>query len=149
MENIDYYSVIDHPAYVFYRENSKVCNRELVAHFVEYGKLISTFYDIVAENITESKSGVFLKNLGYFGVLVNPLVPKFTKYNFSDAPGIRTKDYMFLTFVPIASYKMLNYYTMDLGFVHRIRKELTEKLKKGWHYDFTPSLFFKKTRTLI
>lgn len=145
-ENLKSYSLIDHKAYCFYRDNSELCNRRDVAHYVEYGKLIGEFYKIVGDELVNAKGGVYIKNFGYFGIMryIKPSkralvrdsegVPK-TKLNILD-------DWFFTSFIPISKNNKLRLYSLDLSYFKTFRKKLTEKLRKGYLYYFNASLFY-------
>jgi len=152
-ENIKSFSTIDHKAYVFYKDKSKLNNRELVAHFVEYGKLISEFYKIVSEELVESRGGVYIKGFGYIGMLkyftsedVNTKRTRTYKDPTTDEnyKVLGTKeDYYWIGFVPITKTNYFRTYSLDKSCPALLRKMLINACNKGYNYKFNASLFFK------
>lgn len=63
------FSLRDYKAYQYYRDNSKLANLEDIENFVEHGKIVSKFYDLVGQKLTEASGGVFVDGLGYFGII--------------------------------------------------------------------------------
>lgn len=145
-EDRESFSMIDHKAYVFYKNKSNLNSRELVAHYVEYGKLISAFYKIVIKNIAETKGGVFINNFGYFGVL---------KYNKKSSMyfdqenkrySINTDDNFWISFIPISKNNKRRVFLFDLSFSKNLKKLVSANLTKGYRYVFNASLFFSKLK---
>lgn len=139
-------SMIDHKAYVWYRNNSKLVSRADVADFVEYGKIMTAFYKIVAKEIAETKGGVFIDNFGYFGVL-KYLKPSYTTMDFALGERVMvTGDKFWLGFVPISKNNKRKLFTFDLSFSKILTKQLSNNLSKGYRYMFNASMFFYKLK---
>lgn len=127
------YSVCDHKAYVYYRDNSKFRNKENTPHFVEYGKIISEIYRKVSEDITEYTHGVYAKN--YFYCIPNAY-PQKTMFKTGTKEGLKTtmnahtkgKAYTIL-FVNLFSNKSYWMWQMDYSFFGKIKKRLVYLLK--------------------
>lgn len=132
-------SVIDHKAYQFYKKKAKYGSRENVAHYVEYGKIISEFYKIASEQLIEDPDGVYVDFLGYFGIAC---VQKF-KYTMDWSTGNkRIKDMPFFKplFVPTQSY--MNPWCADNSFKPSVKKALIASLtEKRVPYTFNPNCF--------
>ena len=139
------FSMIDHKAYVYYRESSELANRELVAHYVEYGKLISEFYEIVSDEIADSKGGVFIENFGYFGLMKHNK-PRKIKRNKEGEKVLDLDDNFFIAFVPISKNNKRRMYTFDLGFSKKCRNKIKKRLREGYRYLFNASLFYHKLK---
>lgn len=138
------YSTIDHKAYVFYRENSELATRELVNHFVEYGKIMRSFYDIVENNLVNNLGGVFLEGLGYFGICKFTTdkihVPGYIK----NVSKLAKRDPYFISYIPISTGVIDRIYTMDLSGSSSVKKKLIKNIKEGFAYMFNPSVFYYK-----
>ena len=140
-------SVIDHKAYQYYIQNSKIASREEVENYVEHGKLISSFYKIVSEQILESKGGVYIKGFGYFGIMKLMSIPV-KRFDMKDKKTkLNTKTEMFNTyFVPISKNNLARLYTFDMSFSRDYFKAFLEKINQGYRYTFNASLFYSDLR---
>jgi hypothetical protein len=142
------FSIINHKAYRYYLDNSKLANREDISGYSEHGRIISMFYKEVGQKIVEADGGVFIEGLGYFGI-----IQEMNKKMFMDK---RTGNKMFnpktdniiynIGFVPITKDNVLKPWVFDYSFTQAIKKSLSEKLKAGKKYTFNASLFFNKLR---
>jgi hypothetical protein len=132
-------SCIDHKAYVFYKDNSKYGTRDNVAHFVEYGTLISEFYKIASEMFLDDPDGMYLDYLGYFGFAC---VEKMDyKVNFVTKQKIIADYYIFKPlFVPkMSSFRP---YIADSWFAKKIKDGMIKRLKnREVPYTFNPNFF--------
>ena len=139
LKNIDKTSLIDFKAYVFYREKSKLATRETVQHYIEYGKLISEFYRIVAEKIVEDPDGVYIDFLGYFGVMCYE--DRNFRYDFAKKKKVLTDKYAFkLMFVP--NKRHLLAWVADNNFSLKLRQSLKKSIKTtNREYTFNCGLF--------
>jgi hypothetical protein len=133
-------STIDHKAYVYYKDHSKLASRKTVKHYVDYGKTMTEFYKIVEEHTTRNLNGVFIERLGYFGVCIHAYSMIVNKWVKTDRHAY------FLSFVPISTYSFSRIYTMELTFTKRVRRLLTKKIKEGYSYRFSPGLFYHYLR---
>lgn len=140
-------SLIDHKAYQYYIQNSKITSREEVANYVEHGKLISSFYKIVSEQILESKGGVYIKGFGYFGIMKLMKIP-IRKRDVKDWKiKLNTKTEMFNTyFVPISKNNIFRLYTFDMSFSKGYFDAFIARINAGYRYTFNASLFYSDLR---
>jgi len=147
-EDIKNYSTIDHKAYVFYKDNSELVTRKLVNHYVEYGKIMRCFYEILEEHIADNKSGVYIDGLGYFGIAryLNPK-DKFTYFTMHAKSILAKHQPYYISYIPISKFDIDKLYTMDLSFTKRLKKRLSSRIKEGFDYMFSPSAFYYKIRT--
>jgi len=142
------FSIIDYKAYQHYIKNSKLANRKDVANYVEHGKIISEFYKIAGEKLTEASGGVFIENLGYFGI-IQEMKKKLARDRQTGQLKMNTKtDNVIynIAFVPIDKSNIFRPWVFDYAFTAKIKKALCEKLKSGMTYSFNASLFFNKLR---
>lgn len=142
------FSIIDYKSYQYYSANSKLANRKDVANYVEHGKIISEFYRIAGEKITEASGGVFLDGLGYFGI-IQEMKKKLTHDRQTGELKInpKTDNVIYnIAFVPIGKTNVFRPWVFDYAFTTKIKKALCEKLKSGMTYSFNASLFFNKLR---
>ncbi len=142
------FSIVDHKAYQYYRDNSKLANRQDVANYVEHGKIISEFYRIAGEKLTEASGGIFLEGLGYFGVIQE--MKKKLVHSREDGKlriNSKTDNVIYnIAYVPISKDNIFRPWVFDYTFTKKIKKALCEKLKAGKKYSFNASLFFNKLR---
>lgn len=147
LPNIKTYSTIDHKAYVYYKDNSEIVTRKLVEHYVEYGKLMTCFYNIVEEHLADNLSGVYLDDIGYFGVCKYQDPPKFRPWYLWQEAKLNISECFYMMYVPISVHIIDRIYTMDTSFTKRVRGLLTKRVKEGFEYMFNPSAFYYKLRT--
>lgn len=140
-------SIIDHKAYRFYLDHSKIANREDVKHYVEHGKILAQAYEIIGEKIVESEGGIFIEGFGYFGVV------QASKGMYRDAPHLQKKlnpatDNIIyrIGFVPISKNNNLKPWVFDSSYYKSIKQGLKKALKSGKKYSFNASLFFNFLR---
>ncbi len=142
------FSLRDYKAYQYYRDNSKLANLEDIENFVEHGKIVSKFYDLVGQKLTEASGGVFVDGLGYFGIIQE--MGKGVSHNPKDGsvklnPRTDNKIYN-LAFVPIEKDNIFKPWVFDYSFSRKVKKSLCDNLKAGKKYTFNASLFFNKLR---
>jgi hypothetical protein len=142
------FSIVDHKAYQYYKENSKLANRQDVANYVEHGKIISEFYRIAGEKIVEAKGGIFLEGLGYFGIIQEmKKKPTHDRQTGELKFNPKTDNIIYnIAFVPIDKDNILRPWVFDYSFSRKIKKALCNSLKSGKTYSFNASLFFNKLR---
>lgn len=142
------FSIIDHKAYQYYKDNSKLANRKDVENYVEHGKIISEFYRIAGEKLTESSGGIFIENLGYFGIIQE--MKKKLMHSREDGQlkmNPKTDNVIYnIAYVPISKDNIFRPWVFDYTFTTKIKKALCAKLKSGKRYSFNASLFFNKLR---
>ena len=142
------FSIVDYNSYKYYLEHSKLANRQDIANYVEHGKIISEFYRIAGQKITEASGGVFLDGLGYFGI-IQEMKKKLTHDRQTGELKVnpKTDNTIYnIAFVPINKDNILRPWVFDYSFARAIKKELCNKLKAGKTYSFNASLFFNKLR---
>lgn len=144
----EYFSTIkttDHKAYVFYRENSKFCNRKDIKDFVDYGKILRQFYEIASDMLVESKNGMYIEDLGYFGFLkYNETKKRKDSWFFKLAKHLLYKDTTYyIGFVPITTHKRARCYLFDKAYTENFKKKCKDKFIKGYHYRFSVSVFLQ------
>lgn len=145
IENVPTFSIINHKSYRFFLDNKKITERKDVKNYVEYGKIISEFYRIVGEKMVESTGGVYIEDLGYFGV-VQEFVKRSSTYT-GPKLNLHTDRMVYnLAYVPIDKTNNFKSWTFDYSFVDSVKKKLSKALKKGKKYTFNPSLFFNNVR---
>lgn len=139
-------SVIDYSAFKFYRENSKKRNPENTPNYVEHGKILSRFYEKIGQRISEHQGGVFIKDLGYFGGLINHRVGYRSYPRHQITPLNReTSGYRyFLTFVPIAKDGILKEWTADNSFSRKVTSSFSKALKSGIKFTFNAYHFIQR-----
>jgi hypothetical protein len=142
------FSIIDHKAYQYYMQNSKLFNRKDVENYVEHGKIISMFYKIAGEKLIEAPGGIFLEGLGYFGIIQEMK----KKLYHNRATGVlemnpKTDNTIYnIGYVPINKENSFKTWVFDYSFTNKIKKALCISLKSGNKYSFNASLFYNKLR---
>jgi hypothetical protein len=147
-ENIDTIFLTKHDAYVWYRERSEFCNREDVKDFIDYGKILREYYKIMTEMLLESKNGAFIQDFGYIGFLKYQGNHKKYRQFEKDKPAklLTVEDVYYTSFIPIMRNRKCRMYSMDSSYSKSFRTDLIEKLKQGYNYMFSASLFFLKAK---
>lgn len=142
------FSITDHKAYQHYKNNSELSTRENVANYVEHGKIISEFYRLAAEKLIEASGGIFLENLGYFGIIQE--MGKRTAHDPVDGSirfNPRTDNIIYnIAYVPIDKSNIFKSWVFDYSFSPKVKGSLCKSLKSGKKYTFNASLFFNKLR---
>jgi hypothetical protein len=144
------FSIVDHKAYQYYKENSKLANRKDVANYIEHGKIISEFYRIAGEKLTEASGGIFLEGLGYFGI-IQEMRKKLVHDNKTREKklNLKTDNIIYnIAFVPIDKDNCFRPWVFDYSFSTRVKGQLCKELKSGKKYSFNASLFFNKLKKL-
>ena len=137
-------------AFSFYKDNSKHRKIENTPNLAAYRKIVVSFYDKIAENMIESKGGVFIGGFGYFVVLLNPIRkvqrPTYNKETFYLNAHSNSRVYH-PTFIPMTTNYDLQFFVMDRAFTRGVRRRISEKLKLGHkyrnHFGLMMSLFRK------
>lgn len=144
------FSIIDHKAYQYYNTNSKLSSRENVANYVEHGKIISEFYKLAGEKLLEASGGIFLDNLGYFGIIQE--MGKRVAHDRSDGSirlNPKTDNIIYnIGYVPIDKSNLFKSWVFDYSFSTKVKNGLCKSLKSGKKYTFNASLFFNKLRRI-
>lgn len=139
-------SIIDYESFKHYRSSSKYRDVNNTPNYVEHGKILSKFYEKVAEKLTTKSGGVFIEKLGYFSGVVDihktyKAYPKQKSINLNRA----TSGYKFyLTFVPISKTKKLMEWTADGSFAPNVKKAFSNALKNGVKFTYNPYYFICK-----
>lgn len=145
-------SICDFEAYKDYRENNRaIATRDNVENFIDYGKVVSKFFEKIGEYVVTSSDGVVIDGLGYFGVVnTNMKVTQLDRRQkvFEDEFNWETKGYCFsLFFVPENRLpKLIKSYTLDYTFARHVKQKLSLSLKSGNKYNFKPSIINEKKR---
>ena len=142
------FSIIDYNAYRYYLDNSKIANRQDIENYVEHGKIISAFYELAGEKLVESKGGIFLEGLGYFGI-IQEMKKKLTHDRKTGLLKMnpKTDNIIYnIAFVPISKDNFFRPWVFDYAFSGKVKQALAKSLKSGKAYSFNASLFFNKLR---
>lgn len=137
-------------AYFFARRLKKF-RRKDVNNWTGYCKIVNTFHRIIAENLTNNPEGVFIENLGYFGLLLYRRRGGLVNYLFMEDYGEcfinpKTDGAVFtINFTPIPNKyaPQLRTFTMDGTFSKPLKKKIVEKLKEGFKYRNNLEMFLK------
>lgn len=139
-------SIVDYKAFKFYREKTKLRDKENTPNYVEHGKILSKFYKKIGEAIVKSEGGVVIENLGYFSGIVDTVksYPIFVNTN-SILLNRRTSGYkFFLIFIPLSKDDLLREWVADSSFTSKIKKSFSNALNSGVKFTFNPQFFIKK-----
>lgn len=125
----------DIEAFRFYRQKSKLRNFDNTHRWEEHRKLINKFWDKVGTYMVENPNGVFIRNLGYFTILMNPKKQITEWKNKEMIINSHTDGRKFYPiFLPITKQSMMNVFILDHSFVKPLRHKLSKELKKGKKY---------------
>jgi len=144
--DLDSFSVIDYQAFKHYRDNNKYRNAVNTPNYVEHGKILSRYYELIGEKLVDSTGGVFIEGMGYFGAVIDP---KITVVSYFGQEKLlinkQTSGYNYmLTFVPISKDSVLREFVADNSFSKKVKKAFSASLKAGKKYSFNFLPFFKK-----
>lgn len=142
LENEKSFSIIDHKAYQYYLDNSKIANREDIKHYVEHGKILSELYSIIGEKIVEASGGIFIDNFGYFGIIQAQKGRLYETYHEKKTNPATDNIIYKIGFVPISKNNNLKPWVFDSSFVKSVKQNLKNALRSGKKYSFNASLFF-------
>lgn len=124
--------------------------RDDVNNWPGYCKIVNTIFDTIAYHVVNNKEGVFIKGLGYFGVLLyQPTSKGVRSTNGKDIEYLinsHTDGAVFcLNFVPIADRKPLGIETfiMDGTFSKGVERAFSKKLMEGFKYKNNAPLFYR------
>lgn len=109
---------------------------------LNWRKAMIGIFSEIAERMVENRSGVFMENWGYFGMLKYPRVPE-SIMDTMPHKIVNPVDGGVLympTFIPIRKDTKLDGWVFGRNFSRSIVKGLTEKLYEGHKYTFSYSL---------
>jgi hypothetical protein len=143
----------DKEAFKHYRENAKHRDFENTGRSEHHGALVRKFYKKIGEKMIENPHGVFLRNFGYFTILMNP----------NKTTGVLKrgwlKDKVILNphtngrvfhpiFLPICNNSKFKLFIMDKTFSRNIKMKLKNSLRKKVkylnHYGLLNSMYKNK-----
>ena len=136
------FSIIDHKAYRFYLDNSKIETRKDIKHYVEHGKILAELYNIIGEKIVESEGGVYINGFGYFGVVQAQKGRTYKVYGEKKLNPATENIIYKIGFVPISKNNNLKPWVFDSSYYKSIKQNLKKALRSGKKYSFNASLFF-------
>jgi hypothetical protein len=126
----------DRENFQYYREAAKGYSKRF-KHRDEYQRFVRLFFKEVAKQLVDSVGGVYLKGIGYFGVLMLPEKTQL-KYRFGGISNFNphTDNYTYrLTFYPEQrANTMLPLFGMEREFIMGVKKRLVRNLKSGVRY---------------
>lgn len=146
--------VTDREAFKHYRENAKHRDVNYTNSLYRYKKVINAFYGKIADKLVENTGGVFIKNLGYFSIVMHPrqqyIKVPYSKKGFAN---FKTGNRLFLpTFFGIVKGNpLMNFWVMDRTFSrknvkHRLHQALLSGKKYKTYISTISSLYlFKKS----
>lgn len=101
----------------------------------EFLDIISTFYQIIGEQLVEREGGVCIKELGYFFIWK---IPRKMHYDLMGKEGYVTKfnyDSDHVMYSPILiPAKRMRYWYLDKAFNNAVKKALRDKIRSGKKY---------------
>lgn len=143
----------DKHAFRYYRENAKHRNLENTKRMEHHSSLLRAFYKKIAEKMVDNPHGVFLKNFGYFTILMNPKKTTATlKRGWLEDKIIlnpHTNGRVFHPiFLPIGNNPKFKLFIMDKSFSRKLKMRLKDKLRSKVkymnHYGLLNSMYKNK-----
>lgn len=143
----------DKDAFKFYRENAKFRDIKNTHRIDAHTTLIRAFYKKIAHHMVDNPHGVFIKNFGYFTILMNPIKTSVNirrgwleeKLILNPHTDMRVFHPVFL---PICNNFKFKLFIMDKAFTRKIKmklsKKLREKVKYFNHYGLLNSMYKNK-----
>lgn len=135
-------------AYAHFKENCTLPRGEKLKNHRMYTRYINAFYKVLADKIIEADAGVYVKNLGYFSIIMR----QYKQCTMNVRKGGKQKGYNFHTggriyhptlFTDTSVKKDLYCWTMDRGFCKAFRYALHDKIMEGKRYTSQYSLLSK------
>lgn len=122
-----------------------------VGNWTGYCKIINTFHTIIAESIVNNPEGVFIEDLGYFGILLYRYKDTAVSIDYIDDwdeiyLNPKTDGAVFtFNFTPIPKPKCaaLRTFSMDGTFSNPTRKKISKNLQSGMKYRNNLEMFLK------
>ena len=135
------YKVVDHKAYVYYREKSKHRNKKNVKDFVDHGRIIGSIYKKISNDISEYEGGVFAKRFMYIIPQLYPnksvaTIPSEDGFDYTSNAHTqgRFATILFINLFPGNSYE---FWSMDGSFYKDLKSRVSKKFK-----EFRPKYLF-------
>lgn len=129
--------LLDYSTHKYYVNNYKRTRpKELHAKSrKEFLDILSTFYQIIGEQLLEREGGVCIKELGYFFIWE---IPRKMNYDLLNKDGYTSKfnyatDHKMYSPILIPA-KRIKYWYLDKAFTAPIKKGLRDKLRAGKRY---------------
>jgi len=140
------FSIINYAAFKYYRENSKYANKKIVEDYKYHGRIISSFYRKVGDNLVEASGGVFVKKLGYFCIVKDFNKPMYFDFKtYQKRLNSFTNGAMYtLLFIPSTSSTVLRPWVFDYNFTKPVKIKLRDALRSGKKYNFHYNLIKHK-----
>lgn len=143
---LDRSSILTRDSWKFYKERCGKANRTSKVNRDNHSNVLSRFFEIASDRLLENKSGVYLKDLGYFCIMMYPkrmmLRSRYDK-NGGKHLNLHTDHRVYS---PQWIHRMENFggystWTMDRTFSEStIRRPLAEKLRSGKKYSMELTL---------
>lgn len=141
-------------SYKYYkRHRRKFKHKEVLKHH-EYTEITNLFTELIAEHLVNNPDGVFIEDIGYFGMLMVKTGGMSYKVFDTDYREVY-EDFDLLShssgmsfsphFVPIERSQILRTWVMDATANLKVKKNMIEKLKEGIKYRFNAPLFYQYT----
>lgn len=143
----------DKHAFKYYRENSKHRNFDNIGRMEDHAAIVRAFYKKIGDKMITNNNGVFLKNFGYFTILMNPIkTTPIIKRGWLENRTIlnpHTDRRVFHpVFLPICNNAKFKYFIMDKSFVRPLKMKLKDSLRRKVkymnNYGFLNSLYKNK-----
>jgi hypothetical protein len=131
-------SVTDIEAFRHYRNNAKHRDVDYTNSLHKYKKIVNALYGKVANGLIDNDGGVFIKNLGYFSIIMHPKKQMVrVPYQKEEFANFRTNNYLFMpTFFGVTKGNpLLNFWVMDRSFSRtKVKQRLHKALLAGKKY---------------
>ena len=130
--------VTDRDAFTYYRENAKHRDKNFTNNIIVHNKVLNLFYGKIADKLVENVGGVFIKGLGYFGIVMHPKKQLIkVPYNKSGYANFKTQNRLFLPmfFGITRGNPLMNFWVMDRTFSRQnVKSRLHKSLMAGKIY---------------
>lgn len=150
MSNKKCLSLANFKAYQKFREMyPKICTRENIKDFVDYGKIVTAYTSKIGHYVTESSEGVWIEDLGYFGAVnLNVKYRDRRPIGNDDEFNWETKGNIFALWFIHKTHEDQSFktFTFDYTFSKKVRKRFQQKLLSGGYYNLNTTMLFKQWR---
>lgn len=129
----------DKYAFKYYRENQEYRDFKNIGRMEDHAVIVREFYKKIGEKMISNTNGVFLKNFGYFTILMNPIkTTTIMKRGWLESKTIlnpHTDRRVFHPiFLPICNNTKFKFFIMDKSFVRPLKMRLKETLRRKVKY---------------
>ena len=108
--------------------------------YLRWKNIVNTFFTVVSDKIIDSQSGVYLEDLGYFGVMKYPKVPDHALNMMNTYKSMEGGVIYKITFLPIRKDSKFDMWTFESGIARTLERRVYDKVYSRHKYKFIYTL---------